>query len=188
MVKSGLLFGLSQYPPASAGAEGVKSPMSLSRRHCERSDAIQSSGKVLDCFVASLFAMTKKRVRKAERRQSHCRQSPRASGARVAPRRKRLAPPSACGRARLPAFHHGSAQGVCSPLVRSGPGFVGRFPLPTSSDAPRTPVVMPAGMMPGPPECAADEAAPAGAALAPCRQASPGRRPYRGEIQFAARM
>ncbi|HLX12264.1 MAG TPA: hypothetical protein VKS81_05575, partial [Bacteroidota bacterium] len=48
---------------------------------------------------------------------------------------------------------------------------------PSSSDAPRTPVVMPAGMMPGPPGSKADEALPAGTALAPCRPASPGRRP-----------
>ena len=50
---------------------------------------------------------------------------------------------------------------------------------PTSSDAPRTPVVMPAGMMPGPPGSQADEASPAGTAPAPLRPASPGRRPYR---------
>ena len=35
-------------------------------------------------------------------------------------------PPEREGAARLPAFHHGSSQGVCGPLVRSGPGFVGR--------------------------------------------------------------
>jgi hypothetical protein len=34
-------------------------------------------------------------------------------------------------------------------------------------------------LMPGPPECAADEATPAGTALAPLRPASPGRRPSR---------
>ncbi len=34
-------------------------------------------------------------------------------------------PPEREGTARLPAFHRGSCQGVCSPLVRSGPGFVG---------------------------------------------------------------
>jgi uracil phosphoribosyltransferase len=32
-------------------------------RHCERSEAIQRSGAVLDCFVASLLAMTKTRGR-----------------------------------------------------------------------------------------------------------------------------
>ena len=35
-------------------------------------------------------------------------------------------PPHLRGAARLPAFHHGSSQGVCGPLVRSGPGFVGK--------------------------------------------------------------
>jgi hypothetical protein len=35
---------------------------------------------------------------------------PYASGVRDAPRKRRLAPPSACGRARLPAFHYGSHQ------------------------------------------------------------------------------
>ena len=39
----------------------------------------------------------------------------------------RAAPsPEREGTARLAAFHHGSCQGVCGPLVRSGPGFVGR--------------------------------------------------------------
>ena len=45
--------------------------------------------------------------------------------------------------------------------------------LPTSSDAPRTPVVMPAGMMPGPPGSGADEAPPAGTALAPAARHHP---------------
>jgi hypothetical protein len=35
---------------------------------------------------------------------------PHANGVRRARRIRRLAPPSACGRARLPAFHHGSCQ------------------------------------------------------------------------------
>ena len=50
-------------------------------------------------------------------------------------------------------------------------------PAPTSSDAPRAPVIVPAGLMPEPPGSAADEATPAGTALAPLRPASPGRRP-----------
>jgi hypothetical protein len=91
--------------------------------------------------------------------------------------------PSAFGRARLPAFHHGSAQGVCGPLVtirarlrgqtvESGGGHSadGR---PTSSGAPRMPVVMPAGMMPGPPGSQADEAWPAGTAPAPATRHHP---------------
>jgi len=44
---------------------------------------------------------------------------------------------------------------------------VTRADLSQSSEAPRAPVVVPAGMMPEPPENAADEAAPAGTALAP---------------------
>jgi hypothetical protein len=45
--------------------------------------------------------------RNAGRRIVSC---PHASGVRDAPRRRRLAPPSACGRARLPAFHCGFRQ------------------------------------------------------------------------------
>ncbi len=37
-------------------------------------------------------------------------------------------------------------------------------------------------LMPEPPECAADEATPAGTALAPLRPASPGRRPFRARF------
>ncbi len=95
---------------------------------------------------------------------------------------------SAYGRARLPAFHHGSSQGVCGPLVRSGPGFVatpskGRGFLRRRpdhfSDAPRMPVVMPADMMPGPPGSQADEAKPAGTALAPAARHHPDGVPTR---------
>ena len=106
--------------------------------------------------------------------------SARTSGCGARHGRSGLRRPSAIGRARLPAFHHGSSQGVCGPLVRSGPGFVGNGPrggcysaLPTSSDAPRAPVVVPAGMMPGPPGSKADEAPPAGTALAPAARHHP---------------
>jgi hypothetical protein len=98
-----------------------------------------------------------------------------------------------CGRgfwrrhARLPASYRGSCQGVCGPLMRSGPGFVGWArhgrcpPSPAHySDAPRTPVVMPAGMMPGPPGNEADEASPAGTALAPKPAGVTAGRPRRG--------
>src|SRR5271156_5232268 len=95
--------------------------------------------------------------------------------------------PSACGRARLSAFHHGFRQRDSRPQG-SAPGQASwdRAPNaadiaanadPSSSKAPRVPVVVPAGMMPGPPESEADEAPPAGTALAPFRLASPGRRP-----------
>ena len=135
---------------------------------------------------------TKERKRNAGRRTVV---SPAPAGA-VAPRiRSACADPSAVGRARLPAFHHGSCQGeYLIPKARPGPGFVGQAcqrggghsadTAPTSSDAPRTPVVMPAGMMPEPPGSAADEATPAGTALAPLRPASPGRRPFRARFDF----
>ena len=51
--------------------------------------------------------------------------------------------------------------------------FRGQVALPTSSDAPRMPVVMPADMMPGPPGSKADEASPAGTALAPAARHHP---------------
>ena len=122
-------------------------------------------------------------------------QVPHASGVRGAPRIKSAcADPSAYGRARLPAFHHGSrpressslrlslgqaswdAAGTLDPVSPPQPGggdlallhgHDTRAVLSQSSEAPRAPVVMPAGMMPKPPGCAADEAAPAGTALAP---------------------
>ncbi len=91
-------------------------------------------------------------IKDMERRKGRCAVTSAPWGAAPPPERE--------GAARLPAFHHGSSQGVCGPLVRSGPGFGGCFTnaadmtagaAPTSRDAPRTPVVMPAGMMPGPP-------------------------------------
>jgi hypothetical protein len=65
-----------------------------------------------------------KNKRIAERRQTHLSSCPHASGVRDAPRRKRLAPPSACGRARLPAFHlRFSPTGLSSRRFSVGPGF-----------------------------------------------------------------
>src|ERR1700728_5207362 len=70
---------------------------------------------------------------------------------------RRLAPPSACGRARLPAFHlRFSPAGLSSRGLSVGPGFpkaarkLRRAARTVSdhSDAPRAPVVVPAGMMP----------------------------------------
>src|ERR1700678_4592115 len=48
---------------------------------------------------------------------------PHASGVRDAPRERRLAPPSACGRARLPAFHlRFLPAGLSSRRLSVGPG------------------------------------------------------------------
>src|SRR5579862_751260 len=49
------------------------------RRHCERSEAIQCGAAELDCFVASLLAMTisceRDRLSHAPRRASSCRRA-----------------------------------------------------------------------------------------------------------------
>ena len=59
-----------------------------------------------------------------------------------------------------------SPKGLFVPKAQLRPGFVGgsaqrrvapASAAPTSSDAPRTPVIVPAGMMPEPPECEGDE-------------------------------
>jgi len=66
----------------------------------------------------------KKRKRNAGRRSVSC---PARKRRAVRATERRLAPPSACGRARLPAFHHGSRQRDYSSLRLSfGPGFPGR--------------------------------------------------------------
>src|SRR5579863_417735 len=57
----------------------------------------------------------------------------------------------------------------------------GQVALPTSSDAPRTPVVMPAGMMPGPPGSGL-QARPRAPPLAPPPRMPPRRRPLAGEM------
>jgi hypothetical protein len=101
------------------------------------------------------------------RRPVRCRaRSPAGVPPRLLPRR--VSHLQGAARARL------RGSGRCTGSARRHP--------PTSSDAPRTPVVVQAGMMPGPPECAADEATPAGTALAPLRPASPGRRPFRARF------
>src|SRR5580698_526244 len=52
---------------------------SPSRRHCERSEAIQCGAAELDCFVASLLAMTVScecdRLLRARQRASSCRRT-----------------------------------------------------------------------------------------------------------------
>ena len=112
------------------------------------------------------------------------------------------------GSARLSAFHRGSRQGdvgpqgsasghvsrdqsgTSGPVRPPQPGsgdlalLHGRYPrrkeknLSQSSEAPRAPVIVPADMMPKPPGNDADEASPAGTALAPPPSVT-GRRPSR---------
>ena len=81
-------------------------------------------------------------------------------------------------RARLPAFHHGShLRELFHPKGSArarlpGHGADKRRVAPAGagfgcSDAPRAPVLVPAGMMPEPPGSSSDEPPPAGTALAP---------------------
>jgi hypothetical protein len=104
--------------------------------------------------------------REAERRKARRQQPrhtlgcchPRMLRARRAPRTIRLHEPSACGRARLSALRRGSRRRANH--ARLGPGRASRdesaeaLPSPFASrlsQAPGSPVVMPAGTMPGPP-------------------------------------
>ena len=150
--------------PAFAGAEAKASNFVSRRRRDE--DERKGSGTPADALFNNL----------------------RTSGCGRATERSACADPSAVGRARLPAFHHGSCQGeYLIPKARPGPRFVGRQrPRGGLSRRRRHPhfqrCTPRAGhnagrLMPEPPECAADEATPAGTALAPLRPASPGRRP-----------
>jgi hypothetical protein len=78
------------------------------------------------------------KLKEAERRQTHLSRCPHASGVRCALRRRRLAPPSACGRARLPAFHlRFSPKGLSSRGLSFGPGFPKT--APNAADWPPTP-------------------------------------------------
>jgi len=62
------------------------------------------------------------------------------------------------------AMCRGSIQAALHAMQRAG---ITRTLAPRLSEAPRAPVVMPAGSMPGPPENGSDEPPPAGTAPAP---------------------
>jgi hypothetical protein len=53
------IFVVPAKPPGRANARPM-TEVARFFRHCERSEAIQKAKKVLDCFVASLLAMTGK--------------------------------------------------------------------------------------------------------------------------------
>ncbi len=131
-----------------------------SRRHCEeRSDEAIQGGIVETGLLR--FARNDERKNEGSGAPADARfRNPYASGAQGAPRIGRLAPPLRFGRARLPAFHCGSAQGVLLSLgairarLRGGLANAADMTagqISTSSDAPRAPVLVPVGMMPGPP-------------------------------------
>jgi hypothetical protein len=148
----------------------------------------------MDCRVKSgNDEVRNERKKEAERRQTHCRQS-RTSGcgratesaacaalrlrarspAGVPPRLlpRRVSHPQGAARAMLRGTWR--ATGLCPP----SPAHFQRCTSRAGHSAGR--------LMPEPPECAADEATPAGTALAPLRPASPGRRPFRARFDSLA--
>ena len=151
---------------------------------------------IIPSFVAapgftSLSPATKERIRKrnAGRRSVSC---PAPAGAVARHGEGRLAPTRplsgalACRRSTTAL-----ARGTLVPRARPGPGFVGRG-AKRCGRSPPTPVPVPAStshaghsagrLMPEPPGSAADEAAPAGTALAPTFRSISRRRPYRARF------
>jgi hypothetical protein len=115
-----------------------------------------------------VFASKKNKGRQsAERRKSWAASSDaaRADRSALAFRRSTAALASAICRSSIRAALHATQ--------RAG---VTRASAPRLSEAPRAPVVMPAGSMPGPPESGSDEPPPAGTAPAPSVGVT-GRRP-----------
>jgi hypothetical protein len=94
---------------------------------------------------------------------------------RRAPRRDRLAPTHRCGRARLPAFHHGACCSEPTPQLSSRTRFLGRgivrcyltANLSQSSDQVADRSSCRPGVFPKPPGSEGDKPSPAGTALAP---------------------
>jgi len=86
--------------------------------------------------LISIFRFTRTKVRKAERRQSHCRQSPHASGARVAPRKGGLRRPPLAGalacRRSTTVLPKGCVVPWCDPGQASWKGFPSQFQRRTS--------------------------------------------------------
>ena len=121
------------------------------------------------CFMSCTQAARGSRHGEGGLRRPHrCRaRSPAGVPPRLSPRG--VFHPQGATRARLRGYGASSAD-------------IAANAAPSSSEAPRTPVLMPAGMMPGPPGSRTDEVLPAGTALAPFRPASPGRRPFRASL------
>jgi hypothetical protein len=130
------------------------------------------------CILRRLRGRTEEGARRAHRRQVHASlRTPNPQSAHACRR-------STAVLARGTAHPRGSASGHASwdlagafdphgrPNRGSGDlaplhGYYPRRNLSQSSEAPRAPVIVPAGLMPKPPECDSDEPPPAGTALAP---------------------
>jgi hypothetical protein len=136
---------------------------------------------------------TKRRKRKGSRTPADARfvaRTQAACGTRHGERR--LAPPSACGRARLPAFHcgshqrdfrpEGSASGQASRKATERSGHSRTRRLFGHSEAPRAPVIVPAGMMPEPPGCGVYPSARGRRTRSAFGEYPPRRRPLRARL------
>ena len=141
----------------------------------------------LDCFVATA-PRNDARARKIRKRNAGRRSISWAVPAGTAARHGQvgLRRPVRFGRARLPAFHHGTCGEERTPPLSSSHALPGTVPnqeraLPApcrhsvQRGYPRRPVLVPAGRIcPEPPGSAADEAVPAGTVPTPHRR---GHRP-----------
>jgi hypothetical protein len=144
------------------------------------------------CFVdeTPLIDSLPARKKEAERRQTHCLLPARKRRAGRATRK------AACAalrlRARSPAGvpPRFSPRGLSSPGLSIGPGFPRRnVKLRRAatrhlghSDAPRAPVLVPAGMMPEPPGCGVYLSARGRRTRSADREYPPGKRPLKSEI------
>src|SRR5580658_1281158 len=164
---------------------------SFANHHDQATKPSGTSGRGRFVYETPLIDSPPANKRRAERRQTQGldARTQAACGTRHGVRR--LAPPSACGRARLPAFHlRFSPTGLSSRRFSVGPGFpktmrklrrAARIVF-GHSDAPRAPVVMPAGMMPEPPGCGVYLSTRGCRTRSAIRKYPPKRRPLMSEI------
>jgi hypothetical protein len=126
--------------------------------------------RVLPTKATKLLPPKNKGRRSAEKAQLSREASPRSgcchpSALRARPRAERSALAFRRSTAALaPAICRSSIQAALHAMQCAG---VTRALAPRLSEAPRAPVVMPAGSMPGPPESGSDEPPPAGTAPTP---------------------
>jgi hypothetical protein len=132
------------------------------------------------------------KIKEAERRQTHCLMPARKRRAGRATEKGGLRRPplagalacrrSTCGSRQRDFRPEGSASGQASREATRRSGHSRKRRLFGHSDAPRAPVVMPAGMMPEPPGCGVYRSARGRRTRSACREYPPRRRPLKSEI------
>ena len=140
-------------PVWSRSAQRTNESLSSLRALAKQSS---SASSFLDCFVAFAPRNDKeqKRKRNAERRR-HPTAAP--CGAALLLREQHASRRSTAVLAQGTAHPEGSAQARLRGRRRHKRRVAPANAAPSSSDAPRAPVIVPAGMMPEPPECEGDE-------------------------------